>query len=270
MTRFENRLAAGIIGLTDRVMAEIEETLFPNLDSIIAEQAVDEIVFEVKPRVRIDDAAARISRTFSDVTVFAEQFLPDSMIARLAERFAADVNNANKDFNDENIRTVLGVDVFTAEPWLSTEIEHFTNENVSLIKGVTSEQIADIEQSVFRLVRRGASAAEIRREIEAIMGATKARAKLIGRDQTAKFNGRLSQLRQRQMGVEEYIWRTSDDERVRFTHAALDNTRQRWDRPPVTVTSGKRAGERNHPGQDIQCRCIAEPVFVDERGREIA
>ena len=269
MDRFGDRLAAGIVGLTDKVMAEIEETLFPNLESIIAEQAHDEIVFENRPTVRQDDAAARVARTFAGVTVFAEQFLPDSMIARLAERFALDVNNANKNFNDENIRTVLGVDVFTAEPWLASEIESFTTENVSLIKGVTSEQIADIEQAVQRLVRRGASAAAIRDEIQTIMGSTRARAKLIGRDQTAKFNGRLSQLRQRQLGVEEYTWRTSDDERVRSSHSALDDTRQRWDRPPVTVTSGKRAGEQNHPGQDIQCRCIAEPVFLDDKGREI-
>lgn len=289
MTRFENRLAAGIIGLTDRVMGEIAETLFPNLESIIAEQAADETVFPVLPAppvdkmlsdsdtvapwrgtqaIRQDDAAARISRTFSDVTVFAEQFLPDSMIARLAERFAGDVNNANKDFNDENVRTVLGVDVFTAEPWLATEIESFTHDNVSLINGVTSEQIADIEQAVARLVRRGASAAEIRNEIDSIMNDTRARAKLIGRDQTSKFNGRLSQLRQRQMGVEEYTWRTSDDERVRSTHRDLDDTRQKWSEAPITVFSGRRAGERNHPGQDIQCRCIAEPVFVDDRGRE--
>ena len=270
MDRFEDRLTGKIIGLVNEVGREVAENLFPNLDAIVAEAAQDQAVVVVKPMIRQDDAAARIGRTFRDLTVFAEQFLPDSRIAILADRFAADVNNVNRDFNDQNVKTILGVDVFTPEPWLIPEIEAFTAENVSLIQGVTSEQISDIEQAVQRLVRRGASATEIRNEIQSIMESTRARAKLIGRDQTAKFNGRLTELRQKQLGVEKYKWRTADDERVRSSHAALDDTTQRWDSPPVTVTSGKRAGERNHPGQDIQCRCIAEAIFVDERGREIA
>lgn len=302
MTRFEDRLAARIIGLVDKVGDEIKETLFPNLDSIIAEAAQDAAVMVIEPTIREDDtdltvdkmrsdsdivapwrgtqairqddAARRIGRVFSDLTVFAEQFLPDSMIANLAERFAFDVNDVNKSFNEQNVRTLLGVDPLNPEPWLIPEIDAFTQENVGLIKGVTTEQIADLQQTVQRLVRQGASSAQIRNEIDQIMQDTRARAKLIGRDQTSKFNGRLSQLRQRQIGVEEYTWRTSDDERVRSTHAALDDTVHKWSEGgglgPVTVTSGKRAGERNHPGQDIQCRCIAEPVLRDDRGRVIA
>ena len=29
------------------------------------------------------------------------------------------------------------------------------------------------------------------------------------------------------------------------------------------MTSGKRAGEKNHPGMDIQCRCYAENIWED-------
>ncbi len=41
------------------------------------------------------------------------------------------------------------------------------------------------------------------------------------------------------------------DERVRPSHEALDGTRQRWDDPPA----------EGHPGEPINCRCIAEPVL---------
>ena len=151
------------------------------------------------------------------------------------------------------------------EPWLVPELEAFTKENVSLIKGVATEEISNIEQLVFRMVRSGESPSAIREAIRDVMATSKNRAQLIARDQVSKFNGRLSEQRQTQMGVKEYTWRTSQDGRVRDTHRALDGTTQKWSNPPVTVVSGKRAGERNHPGEDILCRCIAEPIFPDER-----
>jgi uncharacterized protein with gpF-like domain len=41
-----------------------------------------------------------------------------------------------------------------------------------------------------------------------------------------------------------------------------------WKFPPVTVLTGKRSGERNHPGQDINCKCWAEPVLEDLTGKK--
>ena len=70
------------------------------------------------------------------------------------------------------------------------------------------------------------------------------------RDQTSKAIGQLTQTRHQQLGITEYKWRTAQDERVRDTHAALDGTPQRWDTPPGV----------GHPGEAIQCRCVAIPI----------
>ena len=261
MGRFENRYAARIFGLIDEVAELIADELGPNLAGIIQEQQQDETTH---PGIRLDDAADRIARHFRRVTVFAEQTIQLPRLRQQAERTGNEVNDENDEFNLENVNAVLGVKVFTTEPWLATEMDHFVHENASLVKGLAEEQIRDIEQSVFRNVRAGASAAKIQADILDIVGTTKRRAKLIARDQVNKFNGRLSQLRQGALGVKKYTWRTSDDERVRPTHRVLDDTEQEWANPPVTVRSGSRAGERNHPGQDIQCRCIAEPIFPDD------
>ena len=74
-------------------------------------------------------------------------------------------------------------------------------------------------------------------------------ARRIARDQISKATGQFNQLRQTDVGVETYIWRTAGDERVRPDHANLDGSVQRWDDPP----------EIGHPGEPIQCRCRAEP-----------
>lgn len=64
------------------------------------------------------------------------------------------------------------------------------------------------------------------------------------------FAGLINQLRQETLGIEQYIWRSQDDAKVRDSHAAYDNRMFRWDEPP----------EGGHPGEAHNCRCYAEPI----------
>lgn len=89
-------------------------------------------------------------------------------------------------------------------------------------------------------------------EIQKRFGMTSRRAKLIARDQTSKLNASLTKLRQQELGVEEYIWQTAGDERVRASHKAHDGKKFRWDHLPK---------ETGNPGNDINCRCVAIPVL---------
>ena len=65
------------------------------------------------------------------------------------------------------------------------------------------------------------------------------------------FSGLINQLRQEDLGIEQYIWRSRDDAKVRDSHAAYDDRVFRWDDPP----------EGGHPGEAHNCRCYAEPVL---------
>lgn len=64
------------------------------------------------------------------------------------------------------------------------------------------------------------------------------------------FAGLINELRQQDLGIERYIWRSQDDAKVRDSHADYDDQMFRWDQPPAGV----------HPGQAHNCRCYAEPV----------
>lgn len=68
------------------------------------------------------------------------------------------------------------------------------------------------------------------------------------------FAGLINQLRQQDLGIERYVWRSQDDAKVRDSHADYDDQVFRWDEPP--------AG--GHPGQAHNCRCHAEPVAPSE------
>lgn len=64
------------------------------------------------------------------------------------------------------------------------------------------------------------------------------------------FAGLINQLRQEDLGIEQYVWRSQDDAKVRDSHADYDDQMFRWDTPP----------EGGHPGQAHNCRCFAEPI----------
>jgi SPP1 gp7 family putative phage head morphogenesis protein len=100
------------------------------------------------------------------------------------------------------------------------------------------------------------------KQLQDVAGSSDWDAERIARDQTLKLNSQLSQTRQQNAGVTSYTWSTSLDERVRPMHAALEGTTQTYADPPVTT----KDGERNNPGEDVLCRCLAIPVinFDDE------
>lgn len=71
------------------------------------------------------------------------------------------------------------------------------------------------------------------------------------RDQTSKLTGQLNQARQTELGVDRYRWRDSADERVRPLHQDYNGQIFAWNDPPPD----------GHPGQPIQCRCVAVAVL---------
>jgi SPP1 gp7 family putative phage head morphogenesis protein len=125
-----------------------------------------------------------------------------------------------------------------------------------LIKSVSFERLGEVQKIVEESVLSGERHEGLRDKLIAQFGVTKSRASLIARDQTLKLTSQLNQQRATSVGVQTYTWITSRDERVRPGHKALDGTIQRYDSPPVT---NPRTGERNHAGEDYQCRCVAAP-----------
>jgi SPP1 gp7 family putative phage head morphogenesis protein len=68
-----------------------------------------------------------------------------------------------------------------------------------------------------------------------------------------RFKQGLDGYRQETLGIEQYIWRTMDDGKVRALHRQYDDRRFSWDNPPAD----------GHPGDAFGCRCTAEPVLPD-------
>ena len=147
--------------------------------------------------------------------------------------------------------SVLGVDVYRSEPYLIPMRDQWIANNVSLIKSIDKQYLDKVETTVRNAVARGLAPKELAKQIQDQFGVTAKRAQLIASDQILSANAQLTQYRLQSVRVDSYIWRTSNDSRVRDTHREKEGKVFKWTDSP-------------RPGEEIRCRCRAEGVFPEE------
>ena len=146
-----------------------------------------------------------------------------------------------------------------AAPGVGKKIDGFRLQNVAKIKSIGGETVKRVSHALAEAESKGWHRDQLRNRIQEVADVSRSKADLLARDQVLKLNGQITETRQTQAGVTEYTWSSSQDERVREWHDELDGSIQSWDDPPVT----NDAGDRNHPGTDYQCRCVAIPILPD-------
>lgn len=162
---------------------------------------------------------------------------------------------------DSEVRRLITDKAATDTPAWANLIQPWTRDNVDLISSAVHDpnhfgrpsMLDDIAETIAAAFQEGLRVDSLMLVLQERFDVGKSRLRLIARDQTLKLNGRLHQHKQTSLGVTEYIWRTARDSKVRDTHRALEGTKQEWAHPPGP----------GHPGEDIQCRCVAEPVLPD-------
>lgn len=205
--------------------------------------------------LRVDDYVEDIEGLFRAIRISipAEGFSDEAIKSRL-RAFSKMTEEFNRAQWSKILKSALGVDLILTEPWLQAELNRFVNDNIELIQSMRDDQLRNTQRVILNGVRDGTRNREIAQMIRERTDVMRSRANLIARDQISKFNGRVTELRQKQVGVERYVWQSSDDERVRPTHAENDGKTFSWKNPPSNT---------GHPSEDIQCRCWADPIFDD-------
>lgn len=146
-------------------------------------------------------------------------------------------------------------------------LEDYTNNVQLSIKGLTEEVIESLRYRVEEEVGKGTRAEKLKEILMSQHGVAANRAKFIARQETSLFVSKYRQTRYEDAGFNQYEWSTSSDDRVRDDHKDLNGKIFSWDNPPIT---NKHTGERNNPGEDFGCRCVALPVIKDPKtGRNL-
>lgn len=210
--------------------------------------------------VRLDDLVGDV-RTLLDLLLAGLRPALDR--ARDEIRPVAEEAAAWATRQEARVFVAFDLETFFRQPWLSELIESFQAENLSLVTRLSEETVSKVGEIILRDFRKGRDHRDIARDLRDQLDLSANRAKLIARDQVSSLNGEIHRLTQTEMGVSEYIWRTALDDRVRPSHEVKEGQRFRWDDPPDT----------GHPGEDINCRCTAEPVLdeiIEETNRILA
>lgn len=186
--------------------------------------------------------------------------IPDSpelqgLSTEAAERQAARIKARHTQQFTQKMSQFFGVNVGPMTPDLGVDgiMRQHIRQNVSLIKTIPQRHHRKLS---LQMVKLSTDAPFDQQELSRILRETYKSSgwnlRRLTRDQTSKLIGNLNHARQQQIGIEEYQWLTSEDERVRQTHASNSGLRFRWDSPPIVT---------GHPGTSIMCRCVALPVM---------
>lgn len=175
---------------------------------------------------------------------------------------------ASRAFDEESVRSVtttaakrtvihsqhefkrIGIGI-KKEPNLGHLINGWNRDIVDRIKGAQSKHVDRIHEILTDgySMRYETLAKRLEEQLEDV---TESRAESIARTAVLSLNGKITRERQTAAGIEQYVWTTSSDERVRDEHEVLDGETFSWeDGDP----------EEGHPGEAPNCRCIAFPIL---------
>lgn len=184
---------------------DINERLIPRITVIVE---------AFKEQTKVDDAYGTIiSKRIKDISIGIALDIPEFLLKRRTVTMAERIANFNRAGFDRQVRTVLGVNPILNESYLIPQVESFVERNAALIKDIPEQSLKRIEVKIRTGVERGLDTRKLTDIVQEELGIARNRAKLIARDQTSKFMSSLTQLRQTELGIDEYVWSTSGDER---------------------------------------------------------
>ena len=146
-------------------------------------------------------------------------------------------------------------------------IQKLIEQNAYFIKTLPLDIASDITKYIEKETTKGRRAEELVQEIKIkFPEKTKANAKCIARTEISKAQSALTKTRAEILNIQWYIWRTSQDERVRNAHKHMEGVLVSWKDPPSPeqLSKSKYQYGKYHAGEIFNCRCYAEPI-VDIR-----
>ena len=185
----------------------------------------------------------------------------DEMADQLAIHFARSV----ADRTDADLRRILTDGGMMLPQWKMTAAPRdalmgIVQTNVSLIKSIPREYLAQVERDVMLSVANGRDLSSLADDLEAHYGVTKRKAQQIALSQNQMATAALRKVRFVESGIEQAVWmHSSAGKTPRPTHLAAGRAGVVFD-----VAKGWYDPHEERfiqPGELIGCRCSCRPVI---------
>lgn len=136
--------------------------------------------------------------------------------------------------------------------------------NARLIRSAPLDISRKMTHYIQQEALRGRRAEDIVSDLkEYVPNLSASRANLIARTEVSKASTALTRAQAYELGLGWYVWRTSEDGRVRQSHRHMDRVLIKWNDPPSPEQLGheKHTYGHYHAGEIFNCRCYAEPLI---------
>lgn len=146
---------------------------------------------------------------------------------------------------------------------LGRHVRILTQQNAKRITRIPLTLAEEINRKVLEESMKGTRSSDIANLIKKdFPHLSEVKVNLIARTETSKTSTALTRARSEYIGAGWYVWRTSEDSRVRKSHKHMDDVLVRWDDPPSpeALVNEKSVGRYN-AGDVFNCRCFPEPLL---------
>ncbi len=150
---------------------------------------------------------------------------------------------------------------------VGARLSQITRENARLISSLPLEVATTFVGELTKAAEQGARPSTIakmaRNRFPKLL---RSRINLISRTETAKASTALTQARSEELGVDFYIWLTSEDARVRLSHKKMNGVVVPWSQEPdpEALMGEKSTLGHYHAGGCPNCRCTQQVVLTLE------
>ena len=191
---------------------------------------------------------------------------------KAAQAAAKKLDRAHKRQHVSTVARTTGVQLQLPEKWKPKILRQWARENAALMERASKRFQEKLAKAVSEGIARGQPISEIQKRIaeQYVRGPevakTRRQLRSIVRDQASKLQSRLTKERHDDLGITRYVWRTSQDERVRSTHTQRHGRKFKSASPiePQLRKAGIGVDSHDgHPGEPPNCRCWREAVLED-------
>jgi len=233
----------------------------------IANTLMEEVSKEIIPllktnTVKVKDGINEITFALNNLSNKYKEF---SIAPVLANEVVNKINANSKQRFVNSVNSAVGVDLMNVlnEESLTDLVALQKNKNKVLIKSIPLKFIEEVEIVVQNGMANGLRYEAIAKQLNGIKdisstyGKLKNRVKLIARNEVSTINASINKARYENAGITKAIWQTSEDNRVRDGHKALNGKE-------YVIGVGLKdpqTGQLIEPSQAINCRCVAIPIM---------
>lgn len=286
--RFERKVERFTRGLLIELQGMVKQTLVPRIRLLASTHA------EKQKAVRPNEGSLPFRRVRFDAPGDGEsmEMLIDVIEAQFLGKFSKAYIRANLNTFFQELDLTADTETLRQFALQNIEVgvaanaqavmENAVRSTTGKITNLSSTTIGNIRSKVSEGVIQGSRWESIAKDLTGTLGpagkgtfkTAANRAKFIARNEVGNALGAINKERQEAAGVDLYTWQTAEDERVRPTHARLDQKVFSWKGKVtyngVTYTEAvdpAYSSSPTIPGQPWNCRCVAIP-FIPELEEE--